>query len=43
MTIGPILVTGGSGQVAQALGALAPARDMEGVVLGPPRLRLRQA
>ena len=31
MTIGPILVTGGSGQVAQALGRLAPARDMEAV------------
>jgi dTDP-4-dehydrorhamnose reductase len=36
MSIGPILVTGGSGQVAQALGALAPARDMEVVVLGRP-------
>jgi dTDP-4-dehydrorhamnose reductase len=36
MTIGPILVTGGSGQVAQALGRLAPARDMEVVVLGRP-------
>ena len=36
MTIGPILVTGGSGQVAQALGRLAPARDMEAVVMGRP-------
>jgi dTDP-4-dehydrorhamnose reductase len=36
MSIGPILVTGGSGQVAQALGALAPVRDMEVVVLGRP-------
>jgi len=38
MTIGPILVTGGSGQVAQALGRLAPARDMEVVVLGRPQV-----
>jgi len=36
MTIGPILVTGGSGQVAQALGRLGPARDMEVTVLGRP-------
>jgi dTDP-4-dehydrorhamnose reductase len=36
MTIGPILVTGGSGQVAQALGRLAPARGMEVAVLGRP-------
>jgi dTDP-4-dehydrorhamnose reductase len=36
MTIGPILVTGGSGQVAQALGRLAPLRDMDVVVLGRP-------
>jgi dTDP-4-dehydrorhamnose reductase len=36
MTIGPILVTGGSGQVAQALGRLAPVRDMDVVVLGRP-------
>jgi dTDP-4-dehydrorhamnose reductase len=36
MTIGPILVTGGSGQVAQALGRLAPAQDLEVVVLGRP-------
>jgi hypothetical protein len=36
MTIGPILVTGGSGQVAQALGRLAPTRDMEAVVMGRP-------
>ena len=36
MTVGPILVTGGSGQVAQALGRLAPGRDMEAVVLGRP-------
>ena len=36
MTIGPILVTGGSGQVAQALGRLAPLRDMYVVVLGRP-------
>ena len=36
MTIGPILVTGGSGQVAQALGRLGPARKMEVIVLGRP-------
>ena len=36
MTIGPILVTGGSGQVAQALGRLGPAREMEVIVLGRP-------
>jgi dTDP-4-dehydrorhamnose reductase len=36
MTIGPILVTGGSGQVAQALGRLALAHGMEVVVLGRP-------
>jgi dTDP-4-dehydrorhamnose reductase len=36
MTIAPILVTGGSGQVAQALGRLAPTRDMEAVVMGRP-------
>jgi dTDP-4-dehydrorhamnose reductase len=36
MSIGPILVTGGSGQVAQALGRLAPARDMEVAILGRP-------
>jgi dTDP-4-dehydrorhamnose reductase len=36
MTIGPILVTGGSGQVAQALQRLAPGRDMEVVVVGRP-------
>jgi dTDP-4-dehydrorhamnose reductase len=36
MTIGPILVTGGSGQVAQALGRLGGTRDMEVVVLGRP-------
>jgi dTDP-4-dehydrorhamnose reductase len=36
MTIGPILVTGGSGQVAQALGRVAPSRDMDVVVLGRP-------
>ncbi len=36
MTIGPILVTGGSGQVAQALGRLAPERDIEVAVLGRP-------
>jgi dTDP-4-dehydrorhamnose reductase len=36
MTIGPILVTGGSGQVAQALGRVAPSRGMEAVVLGRP-------
>ncbi|GAB0116243.1 dTDP-4-dehydrorhamnose reductase [Acidisoma sp. 7E03] len=36
MTIGPILVTGGQGQVALALGRLAPARGMEVVVLGRP-------
>jgi dTDP-4-dehydrorhamnose reductase len=38
MTIGPILVTGGSGQVAQALGRLAPACGMEAVVLGRPQI-----
>jgi dTDP-4-dehydrorhamnose reductase len=38
MTIGPILVTGGSGQVAQALGRLAPGHDMEATVLGRPQL-----
>jgi dTDP-4-dehydrorhamnose reductase len=36
MTIGPILVAGGSGQVAQALGRVAPSRDMDVVVLGRP-------
>jgi dTDP-4-dehydrorhamnose reductase len=36
MTIGPILVTGGSGQVSQALARLAPGRDMEAVVVGRP-------
>ncbi|MCB8876635.1 dTDP-4-dehydrorhamnose reductase [Acidisoma silvae] len=36
MTIGPILVTGGSGQVAQALQTLAPGRDMNVVVVGRP-------
>jgi dTDP-4-dehydrorhamnose reductase len=36
MSISPILVTGGSGQVAQALGRLAPARAMDVVVLGRP-------
>jgi dTDP-4-dehydrorhamnose reductase len=36
MAIGPILVTGGSGQVAQALGRLAPAQGMEVAVLGRP-------
>lgn len=36
MTIGPILVTGGSGQVAQALARLAPQRDMEVEVFGRP-------
>ena len=36
MTVGPILVTGGNGQVAQALGRLAPDRDMDVVVLGRP-------
>ena len=36
MTIGPILVTGGQGQVAQALARLAPARDMEVVLFGRP-------
>jgi dTDP-4-dehydrorhamnose reductase len=36
MAIGPILVTGGSGQVAQALGRLAQGRDMAAVVLGRP-------
>lgn len=36
MSIGPILVTGGQGQVAQALARLAPARDMEVVVVGRP-------
>jgi dTDP-4-dehydrorhamnose reductase len=36
MTTGPILVTGGSGQVAHALGRLAPARDIEAVVVGRP-------
>jgi dTDP-4-dehydrorhamnose reductase len=36
MTIGPILVTGGSGQVAQALGRQGTARTMEVVVLGRP-------
>lgn len=36
MTIGPILVTGGQGQVALALGRLAPARAMEVVVVGRP-------
>jgi dTDP-4-dehydrorhamnose reductase len=38
MTIGPILVTGGSGQVAQALGRLAPARGIEAAVLGRPQI-----
>jgi dTDP-4-dehydrorhamnose reductase len=38
MTIGPILVTGGSGQVAQALGRLAPARDIAVTVLGRPEI-----
>jgi dTDP-4-dehydrorhamnose reductase len=38
MTIGPIFVTGGSGQVAQALGRLATGRDMEAVVLGRPQV-----
>lgn len=38
MTIGPILVTGGSGQVAQALARLAPQRDVEVVVFGRPAL-----
>ena len=37
MSIGPILVTGGSGQVAQALGRLGAARGMEVVVLGRPQ------
>ena len=36
MTIGPILITGGSGQVAQALGRLGPAREMDVIVLGRP-------
>lgn len=36
MTIGPILVTGGQGQLAQALKALAPGRAMEVVVVGRP-------
>lgn len=36
MTIGPILVTGGSGQVAQALKFLAPGRDMDVTVVGRP-------
>ncbi|HTI01541.1 MAG TPA: dTDP-4-dehydrorhamnose reductase, partial [Acidisoma sp.] len=36
MMIGPILVTGGQGQVAQALARLAPARNMEVVVFGRP-------
>jgi dTDP-4-dehydrorhamnose reductase len=36
MAIGPILVTGGSGQLAQALGRLAPAQGIEVVVLGRP-------
>ena len=38
MSIGPILVTGGSGQVAQALGHLGPPREMDMVVLGRPQL-----
>ena len=36
MSIGPILVTGGSGQVAQALGRLGLARDMDVAVFGRP-------
>jgi dTDP-4-dehydrorhamnose reductase len=36
MTVGPILVTGGNGQVAQALARLAPPRDVGVVVLGRP-------
>jgi dTDP-4-dehydrorhamnose reductase len=36
MTIGPILVTGGTGQVAQALVRLAAARGMEAVCFGRP-------
>jgi dTDP-4-dehydrorhamnose reductase len=36
MTIGPILVTGGQGQVAQALKRLAPGRDIEAMVVGRP-------
>jgi dTDP-4-dehydrorhamnose reductase len=42
MTIGPILVTGGSGQVAQALGRLAPAQGVEVVVLGRPEFDFDQ-
>lgn len=36
MTIGPILVTGGQGQVALALGRLSPARGMDVTVVGRP-------
>jgi dTDP-4-dehydrorhamnose reductase len=42
MTLGPILVTGTAGQLAQALARLAPTRDMEVVCVGRPELDFDQ-
>jgi dTDP-4-dehydrorhamnose reductase len=42
MTLGPILVTGTAGQLAQALAKGAPGRDMEVVCLGRPDLDFDQ-